>query len=259
MNRILILLPILCGFTFLIQASVLFTKQRIADARFILLLAVLLFYIDIKLYYSYYNFVLHILLISGCVFYWIKLPKPQKPFTTFSTLTVATINIMLLFTPDESIYQYWSSAEIGWRKINWSDFRGTPKKDNDSIYSAQTNSGLEWEANKAFNYPPAIVIAYMDTRKSWKKPYVNQDGFSDSLLLQHEQIHFDLYELSRRALVKELRYRWGSSEDTLNHLIRTMAKRSTYAGKQYDFQTEHGQNQVVQRLWTSKMSAALSK
>ena len=259
MNGILILLPILCGVIFLVKVLVLLSKKRIADARFIFLLTALLFYIDIKLYYRYYNFVFHILLIGGCIFYWIKQPKPRKSFTTFSTLTIATINILLLFTPDENIYQYWNSAEIGWRKLNWSDFKGNPKQDSDSIYSALTNSGLKWKTNKTFNYPPAVVMAYMDTRESWKKAYINQDGFSDSLLLQHEQIHFDLYELSRKALVKKLRYRWGDSEDSLNHIIRTMAKRSTYAGKQYDIQTEHGQNQVVQRLWTNKMNAALSK
>ena len=177
----------------------------------------------------------------------------------FFIITIIGINLLLLFTPDENVYQYWSSTEIGWRKLNWSDFKGMPRKDNDSIYSAQTYSGLEWRINKAYNYPPAVVIAYMDTHNSWKKPYINQDKESDSLLLQHEQIRFDLYELNRRVVVKEIRCHWGNSEDSLNQLIRTMAKRATYAGKQYDIQTEHGQNQEMQRQWTSKMNAALSK
>ena len=256
----MILLPIFCGIIFLINAAALIlSKRKISAAAFITLLALLSFYVDIKLYYSYYNSVFHILLISACILLWAKKPKPRKTFADFSALIVVGINIILLLTPDEKIYQYWDSNEIGWRKLKWSDFKGKHIKDNDSIYSALTSSGLEWKSNKAFNYPPAIVISYMDTQLSWKKPYINQDKNSDSLLLQHEQIHFDLYELSRRALVKELRHRWGNSEDSLNQLIRTMAKRATYVGKQYDIQTEHGQNQVMQRLWTSKMNAALIK
>ena len=257
-DRLLILLPIIFSLYFLIQIFTFIFNGRLTNSLLSFLLAILSFYTDVKIYYTYYNLVIHIVLICITIFYWFRVRKTISIFIKSIGYILVVINISLVFIPNESVYQHWNHKEIVWRNLTWNDFKGIPDKEENPDFAAQTNSGIEWKVNEAFNYPPAIVVSYMDTYKSWKKPYIGKNESKDSLLLQHEQIHFDLYELRRRAIVKVLSHHWGESTDSLNRFIRTRARDVTLISKKYDVQTSHGLNQEVQKLWTKKMNQALA-
>ncbi|MGI4835368.1 MAG: hypothetical protein ACRYFK_18095 [Janthinobacterium lividum] len=99
----------------------------------------------------------------------------------------------------------------------------------------------------------------MDTKKSWKKINSQTTSFSDSLLLAHEQIHFDLYELSRRTITSALPKYWGKPTDSIDYFIKTKAKQATIVGAKYDTLTRHGLNLSQQCLWSLKVNQALLK
>jgi hypothetical protein len=212
-----------------------------------------------KLNYTCYNIALHALVITITLIHCLKKSLFKIRLITTSTKIILIANILLFFTPDNTIYKYWSSDEISWRTLTWDDFKGNPEgaDSTESTYSALTSAGVEWKVNRFYNYPPAVVRSYMNMNESWKAPSVRVDD--DSILLQHEQVHFNIYEISARAINSELYNHWAEPKDSLNHLIRTMAKNATFIGAQYDIQTEHGLNQSIQNLWNSKIKQALNK
>jgi hypothetical protein len=100
--------------------------------------------------------------------------------------------------------------KILWNKdkpLTWNDFQGIPKKS--SQRSAMTNSGIELKTSFENNTLTITVGAYFIKNKSW----VKKEALGDSLLLEHEQVHFDITELFARKFRQKLRAEKLSSKN----------------------------------------------
>jgi hypothetical protein len=103
------------------------------------------------------------------------------------------------------------------RTLSWDDYTGTP--DANSPHEAQTKTTVDVKidgakpsassfegANGAFKLKDKVVITVdLDRKKCWKKAAVeNASTTEQTLLLDHEQGHYDINALSARDLFIEI-------------------------------------------------------
>lgn len=111
--------------------------------------------------------------------------------------------ILFLFLPLLGIAQdstevadriYWSD----WYRLEWSDFQAEAS-DGDKV-AALSNIALPYEYTSDGEGQLKIEVQVCFLKKrSWSK-----ENQRNKLLLQHEQLHFDIAELHRRLIVKAL-------------------------------------------------------
>lgn len=93
--------------------------------------------------------------------------------------------------------------------------------------------------------------------KSWvKKSYMN-----DTILLKHEQGHFDISEIYARRLIKKLASVY-LPPDYLKELIRISDDNYALiqqAHLNYDKATDHGSNRFMQEIWNRKIQEELEE
>jgi len=89
---------------------------------------------------------------------------------------------------------YWSD----WYRLEWTDFEAEPQ--DQATVAALSSIGLPYkyvtDGEGELNF--SINVCFIKN-ESWSK-----EDQRNNLLLQHEQIHFDIAELHRRKIVKEV-------------------------------------------------------
>jgi len=85
-------------------------------------------------------------------------------------------------------------------KLKWSDFQGKPKpEESRGLTVAETQGAINILNIVLINNLPQITIgAFFIKNKSWTIT-------KDTLALQHEQLHFDIYELYVRKIRKKFK------------------------------------------------------
>jgi hypothetical protein len=90
---------------------------------------------------------------------------------------------------------FWSD----WYKLEWSDFQAEPDFEKESI-AAQSNLGLPYkmvsDGEGVMNV--SVNVCFLKD-ESW-----SHEEKRNNVLLQHEQLHFDIAELHRRLIVKAI-------------------------------------------------------
>ena len=105
--------------------------------------------------------------------------------------------VLILFIPlfltqvDTGKEKYWDSRN----KLTWSDFRG--KQDMESRYKASTTCEIVCTVETTESEALVTVYCYFNIEESWTKT-------DDPYLLNHEQRHFDLYEVYTRKMRQAL-------------------------------------------------------
>ncbi|WP_343671735.1 hypothetical protein [Chitinophaga sp.] len=148
---------------------------------------------------------------------------------------------------DEESIQ-WSSL----RKLTWSDYKGTPYRDQDTNIAARTNCRFGIKINGLH----VDVISEFIPGRSNVRP-----GKETAALLAHEQLHFDLCEVYARLLRKELQ-----KSPLTNANVAAISRDAflkyydAYKERQiiYDNETHHGLNQEKQKLWNAQVATALA-
>lgn len=165
--------------------------------------------------------------------------------------------------------------ELPWspdRPLTWDDFKGQPP-DNVGPEAAFIRYRLSYQYRWTVTQDPKTgkwratvsslkVTNTMVRSKSWVDPARKTDE-----LLKHEQGHFDINEVYRRILEQKLKGLVGKGDtaeeaaDDLNRKMKTMFdkvwKKAEEVQKQYDNDTEHGQNVQKQRAWEQKIRSWL--
>jgi len=143
-------------------------------------------------------------------------------------------------------------------KLTWEDFKG--KSPNNDRAAATTASGISYQfSTSALNGEielDYLVNTFFYPNKSWYQP-----GLCDSLILSHEQLHFDISELYAR----KMRNRLASTSFTQNVKAEVkqiykevLAELETYQNL-YDDQTNFSRNLEQQLIWNRKVQEALRK
>lgn len=147
----------------------------------------------------------------------------------------------------------WSSD----RKLTWEDFKGKPLKTEWA--AATTASGISYEFSTSGTLDNLKVNFKVHTdfypQKSWYRPEM-----CDSVVLSHEQLHFDISELFARKMRKKLKETSFTQnvKAEVREIYREILKSLTAFQNKYDHQTNFSRNIEQQLIWNKKISDALS-
>jgi hypothetical protein len=137
-------------------------------------------------------------------------------------------------------------------KIIWNDYpvldfyNFNGEVDKKSIYSATSYIGFYYGLDNKVAY----AIGYFDCNKSWIKT-------KDSLLLLHEQGHFDLSEVCARQWRKELGEHFFNSSQLkieLDSLCNNFLVKWDSIDNIYEQETDYSKNKEKQLKWNKKIN-----
>jgi hypothetical protein len=141
------------------------------------------------------------------------------------------------------------------RRLIWNDFQD--KADTAGIYKGKkaiTSVYIETLYYNDAGLPNYRVSNVFEKDRSWTI------DTTSSLLLMHEQLHFDISELYARKIRKGIRglRKQGTKEIAkYNDLINFELAERRNRQKQYDKGTHHGAIDILQREWNLKIKREL--
>jgi Bacterial protein of unknown function (DUF922) len=128
-------------------------------------------------------------------------------------------------------------------KLKWEDFQGPP--DSSSKQSATTAYYIIYTYSYTDSSLKFSVQCLFDKSKSWKKS-------TDSLLLKHEQGHFDIGEIFARKLQKAFtNYAMNSKtiNEDLRQIYNNVMSERLQLNDLYDNETVFSQDVQAQNRW----------
>lgn len=167
--------------------------------------------------------------------------------------------IFSFFTVAVSIGQ--QTRNIHWEKntpLRWTHFQGSPEA-GDRVHGAVTYAGIEVQVENV-RFPGGQIEfkarAVFDQKRSWVKA-----GHHDSLLLAHEQLHFDITEVYARKLTKKLNSLQLRKKDKA--LVKFWQNRYREAQlvtqELYDEESVHGLYLERQQAWRNLINSELQQ
>lgn len=178
--------------------------------------------------------------------------KHKKP-DAWSSCHRMTVSIYKV----DDIRQY--REKVFWSKnakLTWNDF--TVQEDNDQLMSAESYSELTYETSpiSLFKKIKYHVSTSFIPAKSW----VKQDD-TTAELLNHEQRHFDLWEVYARIFYKQLTEskEFSFSIRNVNILFRAIYNDCTEKQNTYDKETDHGRDPIAQQHWDYIIDSKLAE
>ncbi len=144
------------------------------------------------------------------------------------------------------------------KKLVWDDFKADAPR---SRFAAYTFTVITMDysiksSGKALQANFAITSAF-NRQRSWVK---NTSDAKTDAIIQHEQLHFDIAELSARKLRKKLS-ELKLTRERYSKQIQSAYDEVIAAGeamqKSYDEETEHGLLREAQQAWSEKIAHAL--
>ena len=148
--------------------------------------------------------------------------------------------------------------EILWKenkKLVWDDFQAKPQMGHKA--SALTNASAQFYLQQEGKKLKIDTRVFFRKDGSWVKPDAHQDN-----LLQHEQTHFDIYELFSRRYRKyilELNTNKAPQKlvDKMAKSFKVYQKKAKKIQDKYDKQTNFSRNIEEQKKWSTKINLAL--
>jgi len=138
----------------------------------------------------------------------------------------------------------WSAS----RKLEWSDFKGTPDplSHNAALTSSNINIDFGYD-EKGFQY---TIKCNFDKNRSWVRIRNND-------VLAHEQGHFDIAEIYARKLNKLMKgyhFNAKTAGTDVNQLYENTMKQHRQTQVQYDEETDYSRNRPKQQEWLKKIA-----
>ena len=137
-------------------------------------------------------------------------------------------------------------------KINWDDYKGGI---TDTSKIASSNCGIYCIPQVIGDSGSVTLIAYLDREKSWVSRH-----HADSLLMKHEQGHFDLTE----AYARKLRKKISTIRPARENFSAEIKKFYNWAWEDlqkqqaaYDKATDEGAIDFAQRVWDAHIENLL--
>ncbi|NER12241.1 DUF922 domain-containing protein [Leptobacterium flavescens] len=167
--------------------------------------------------------------------------------------SIILVFLLLLGSKEEEFIE-WSED----RKLTWADFKGDPDYDTDA--AATTASGISYKLSAGITGDKVNlkceVKTYFYPQSSWYKKEL-----SDSIVLSHEQLHFDITELHARKLRKRIEE--GSFTADVKAEVRAIYAEVNDAlrlkQRAYDNATDFSRDHPKQREWGILIKKELSE
>lgn len=146
---------------------------------------------------------------------------------------------------------YWNIDSL----LEYSDYNGTPSFD--SNYAALSCVGIRTEKfMRVGSKMSGKIVAFFDKDSSWIK------SSNDSLLLAHENGHFDIVEIYAREIRKKLtrsKIREKGLSNYVDDVFNDYVSRKNKIQALYDFETQHHLNNTEQIKWNNWIKKQLDE
>lgn len=142
------------------------------------------------------------------------------------------------------------------RKLNWSNFKGKPANNR---AAAVTASGLTYTISTLTKNGVITVTfdvsAYFYPDKSWYRPEV-----CDSVILSHEQLHFDITELFARKFRAQLKTKkfTSNAKNEVGVLYKQINRELHTFQERYDAETNFSRDREKQLSWNKTIAEKLA-
>ncbi|HEU4717419.1 MAG TPA: hypothetical protein VFU15_06290, partial [Bacteroidia bacterium] len=170
----------------------------------------------------------------------------MKKFLKPLLLLIVPAALLFSFQQIDKNFIEWNPA----RPLTWKDFKGTQEKT--SPYAAITEWTIYFSYLAQKDSLHTQVTCYFDPAKS----KVKHDARKDSLLLRHEQYHFNLAEVYARKFRKALEESAFSFKDANTRAPKLYSQYVSDCKKEqdlYDKETDHSQKTADQKRWEDKI------
>lgn len=245
----LIFIPVLFALIYLVIGLFKVIKSKKSDFLSCLLVALLLLLIPVKVYYTYYNILIHFLILGTSAYWFYKTQKKINFEIRIMTLSLIVLNIGLLCTSDTRVFKFIYGKENSYTtNLKTSNFKGQPEYASSG--GAMSYVQLQWKVNEVYNYPQAIAISVFYTDRSWIKPDIKYSGIVS--LLNHEQTHLNILEATRIEAIDSLKSFWGKSPKEIESILTYFHNQERRTQIVYDSITNHGLFDHYQKQWDEK-------
>ena len=158
-----------------------------------------------------------------------------------------------VFSQEEEVIP-WSAD----RKLQWSDFKGTFLKTEWAAATTASSISYEFSSYEKDGrlYVDFKVGCEFYPNKSWYRPEL-----CDSLILSHEQLHFDIAELHARKMRKtlaETKFTKNIKEE-VKEIYKAIIKELYIYQNKYDRETNFSRDLQKQLVWNQMIAKALSE
>lgn len=146
----------------------------------------------------------------------------------------------------------WQEGE----KLTWDDFKGKPPLINRAAATTASGITYRYSASRAKGKMEVDfeVSTYFYPQKSWY-----QSSLCDSVILEHEQLHFDISELYARKLKNRLESREYSKnvKVEVRKIYKKVVEELNDFQNKYDAETNFSRDREKQIVWQATIVAAL--
>ena len=161
---------------------------------------------------------------------------------------------LICFQPkEESIL--WDESH----RLDWSDFRGSPNLNNDAVAITASGLTLDFSARttsiRLVDFTATVEAHFYPVQSWYKKGHVN------TIVLEHEQLHFDITELHARKLRKQI----DETSFSIN-IKKEIFKLHTNINKElkefqnkYDSESDYSRSVENQKEWQVFVNQELKK
>ncbi|MFD0798000.1 DUF922 domain-containing protein [Maribacter chungangensis] len=160
-----------------------------------------------------------------------------------------------LASPQDFETVSWKAEE----RLSWDDFRGDVPQN--ARAAAITASGITYSFSTSGTKDNIQVDFKIDTffypAKSWYQP-----ALCDSVILSHEQLHFDISELFARKFKKRLeneKFTYGTVKARVKLIYREINEELANFQQLYDKETNFSRDGAKQEEWIVKIANALQE
>lgn len=166
---------------------------------------------------------------------------------------------MFLFFLCISGFVFSQEETIPWnadRKLQWSDFKGSYFKTEWAAATTATGIGYAFTANEqnGQQFWEIEVKCVFFPQKSWYRPEI-----CDSIILSHEQLHFDIAELHARKFRKRLvEFPFTANvKEEVRDIYKQILKELLIFQNKYDRETDFSKDVQHQLLWNRSIAKEL--
>ncbi len=141
-------------------------------------------------------------------------------------------------------------------RLEWSDFRAEPPASQ--RIAATTASGISYHYSATGTRRGYTLDFQVDTffypEKSWYHPEI-----CDSVILSHEQLHFDIAELYAREFRRRLSARTFSNavKSEVRSMFKEINQELSEFQQRYDQETDFSRDREAQMQWNRRISERL--
>lgn len=140
-------------------------------------------------------------------------------------------------------------------KLKWDDFQGIKDTLFDINEESMIKTKIEVITKISKEKVEFQILSYFDKEKSWT---IND---SSLMLLNHEQLHFDITEIFARELRKKLSSIKFISNQNLKDKVKELYHKVNLASIEYqlkyDRETNHSKNKSQQLIWNERIKDIL--